>query len=154
MIVVSDTSAITALLQIGKAELLFTIYGEVFIPEAVRDELAATHKNLPAFIRVVPVADLAYCSKLLDELHSGEAEAIALAKEIKADHLLMDEEIGRHVATREGIHVIGLLGVILEAKGRGFISSVKEMVEQLDRQTNFRMSDSIKKIIFQAAGEL
>ena len=154
MIVVSDTSAITALLQIGQVELLSALYGDVFIPEAVRDELTATYKKLPAFIRVVPIADSAYCARLLKELHAGEAEAIVLAKEIKADNLLMDELDGRRVATREGVHVIGLLGVILEAKLRGLIPSAIKISERLEREANFHVTDFIKKIIFREAGEL
>jgi predicted nucleic acid-binding protein len=148
MIVVSDTSAITALLQIGQVELLSALYGDVFIPEAVRDELTATYKKLPAFIRVVPIADSAYCARLLKELHAGEAE------EIKADNLLMDELDGRRVATREGVHVIGLLGVILEAKLRGLIPSAIKISERLEREANFHVTDFIKKIIFREAGEL
>ena len=154
MIVVSDTSAITALLQIGQVELLSALYGDVFIPEAVRDELTATYKKLPAFIRVVPIADSAYCARLLKELHAGEAEAIVLAKEIKADNLLMDELDGRRVATREGVHVIGLLGVIIEAKLRGLIPSAVKISERLEREAHFHVADSIKEIIFREAGEL
>jgi predicted nucleic acid-binding protein len=136
MIVVSDTSAITALLQIGQAELLSALYGDVFIPEAVRDELTATHKQLPVFIRVVPVADHAYRARLLKELHAGEAEAVVLAREIKADNLLMDELNGRRVAMREGVHVIGLLGVVLEAKLRGLIPSAMKISERLEREAH------------------
>jgi uncharacterized protein len=154
MIVVSDTSAITALLQIEQAELLSALYGDVYIPKAVRDELAAAHNQLPAFIRVVPVADNAYCARLLKELDAGEAEAIVLAKEIKADNLLMDELDGRRVAQREGVHVIGLLGVVLEAKLRGLIPSAVTISERLEREAHFRVADSIKETIYRAAGEL
>jgi len=154
MIVVSDTSAITALLQIGQAELLSALYGDVFIPEAVRDELTATHKQLPVFIRVVPVADHAYRARLLNELHAGEAEAVVLAREIKADNPLVDELNGRRVAIREGVHVIGLLGVVLEAKLRGLIPSAMKISERLEREAHFHVADSIQKTIFLAAGEL
>jgi predicted nucleic acid-binding protein len=154
MIVVSDTSAITALLQIGQAELLSALYGNVFIPEAVRNELTATHTQLPNFIRVVPVADNAYCARLLQELDAGEAEAIVLAKETKADNLLMDELDGRRVAMREGVHVIGLLGVVLEAKLRGLIPSAIKISERLEREAHFHVADSIKETIYRAAGEL
>jgi predicted nucleic acid-binding protein len=120
----------------------------------VRDELTVTHKKLPVFIRVVPIVDNAYCARLLEELHAGEAEAIVLAKEIKADNLLMDELDGRRVATREGVHVIGLLGVVLEAKLRGLIPSATKISEQLENEAHFHVADSIKETIFRAAGEL
>jgi hypothetical protein len=50
------------------------------------------------------------------ELHRGEAEAIALALEIKADWLLMDEREGRAVARQLGLQVTGVLGVLLRGK--------------------------------------
>ena len=52
MIVVSDTSPLTALLTVGKAEILSQLFGDVIIPEEVRDELARSHSSLPNWIRV------------------------------------------------------------------------------------------------------
>ena len=52
MIVVSDTSPITALLAVGKADLLKQLFGEVVIPNAVGAELRRTHPELPAWLRV------------------------------------------------------------------------------------------------------
>jgi hypothetical protein len=81
MIVVSDTSPLTTLKQIGRVELLRELYGEVLIPEAVRDELSAAHESLPGFVECVPVADRRAVNSLLEKLDAGEAEAIVLAKE-------------------------------------------------------------------------
>ena len=53
MIVVSDTSAVTSLLQIGRGELLYRIYGDIFIPEAVQQGLLVAHPTLPGFIESV-----------------------------------------------------------------------------------------------------
>jgi predicted nucleic acid-binding protein len=153
MIVVSDTSAITSLLQIGRAELLSRIYSDVFIPEAVRDELLNGHSSVPNFIRCKPVSSRAEVQRLLAELDLGEAEAIILAKELKADELLIDETAGRRVATREGVKVIGLLGVLLEAKGRGMVDSVRKITGELEMKAGFRLSDPVKELFFREAGE-
>ena len=59
MIVVSDTSAITSLLQIGRVELLASVYEKVFIPDAVRNELREEHANIPSFFRCQTVSDAA-----------------------------------------------------------------------------------------------
>jgi uncharacterized protein len=153
MIVVSDTSALTALLQVNRIELLVQIYEEVFIPQAVRDELLRTHPVLPAFLQCRPVADTAQVARISTELDRGESEAIVLAKELRADDLLIDEARGREVARREGVHVIGLLGVLLEAKGRRLISSVRELTAELERRAGFFVSENVRETIFRAAGE-
>jgi len=154
MIVVSDTSAITSLLQIGRVELLTLVYEKVFIPDAVRDELLEEHARIPSFISCQSVVDVGAVKRLLVELDLGEAEAIVLAKELKAEDLLIDEAEGRRVAAREGVHAIGLLGVLVQAKGRGFISSVREVTGELESKAGFHVSDAVKEIIFRAAGEL
>lgn len=153
MIVVSDTSAITALLRVNREKLLLQIYERVLIPAAVRDELRRSHPIVPDFLECRTVLDTLSVQRFCSELDLGEAEAIVLAKEVKADELLMDESAGRRVAVREGIRVIGLLGVLLEAKGRGFIASVREVTRELELRAAFYVSASVKEIIFRAAGE-
>lgn len=154
MIVVSDTTAITSLLQIGRSELLFQIYSDVFIPEAVQRELLVAHPVLPDFLRVKKIANLGDYQRLITIVDEGEAEAIVLAKEIRADELLIDETEGRRVAIEEGLQIIGLLGVLLEAKQRGLIASVRQVTAELENTATFHVSDAVKETIFRAAGEL
>jgi predicted nucleic acid-binding protein len=52
MIVVSDTSPVTALLTVGQVDLLARLFGEVVIPEAVQRELLKSHTRLPEWLRV------------------------------------------------------------------------------------------------------
>lgn len=98
MIVVSDTSSITALITIQQIDLLRQLYGEVKIPPAVAEELLAYHTELPSSIQTVPVSDIPLLSELNRQLDRGEAEAIVLAKELHADLLLIDEALGREAA--------------------------------------------------------
>lgn len=56
MIVVSDTSPITALITVREIELLQNLFGEVFIPEAVRVELLRSHSELPDWLQCRRVA--------------------------------------------------------------------------------------------------
>jgi uncharacterized protein len=153
MIVVSDTSAITSLIQVSRVEVLSRLYGEICIPETVRKELLRTHPVLPEFVRVRPTEKKIDVQRLCTELDLGEAEAIVLAKEISADYLLIDEALGRQVAIREGVKVIGLLGVLLEGKEHGYISSVREVTAELEAIAGFRVADAVKQIIFREAGE-
>src|SRR5215475_5352322 len=123
MIVVSDTSPLTALLTVSEAELLPKLFNEVIVPEAVQTELLRGHPRLPAWLRVEPVKNLALVRHYAKSVDLGEAEAIGLAKELRADHLLIDERKGRNLAIREGVPVLGLVGVVLLAKRRGLIPS-------------------------------
>jgi uncharacterized protein len=154
MIVVSDTSAITALLQVRKEALLADLYGQVLVPEAVQTELLQTHPHLPPFLRSVRVEAVAEVQRLSAELDLGEAEAIALAKELRADLLLMDELEGRRVALREGVPFIGLLGVLVQAKRAGHIASVRLLIAELESVADFRLSEEVKAVAFRNAGEL
>ena len=70
-------------------------------------------------------SNAALISLLLVELHAGEAEAIALALEVKASWLLMDERDGRRMARQLALPVTGVLGVLLRAKKRGEINAVR-----------------------------
>jgi predicted nucleic acid-binding protein len=154
MIVVSDTSPITTLLQIGRVDLLHELYGEVLIPEAVRDELSQSHQSLPKFFQCEPVLGRANVGQLLTEINLGEAEAIVLAKEKNADFLLIDEIDGRDVATREGLRIIGLLGVLGEAKFAGLIPSVGDILREIETQTTFYISTKTKNLVLKLVGEL
>ena len=154
MIVVSDTSAITGLLQIGRLDLLEKLFHQILIPEAVRGELSKSHPFLPAYLRCEPVRNSAAVKQLLAEIDLGEAEAIVLAKERHADILLIDELKGRRVAEREGLRFVGLMGVLIQAKQEHFIKSVRDLTAELERVADFRVSEKIKSAAFRKAGEL
>jgi predicted nucleic acid-binding protein len=153
MIVVSDTSVITSLIQVGRAVLLQQLYGQVLIPAAVHAELIRTHPQTPSFLEVRSAADRARVTQLEAELDLGEAEAIVLAKETNADLLLIDEKLGRQIALREGLRITGLIGLAVDAKHRRMIASVRELVAQLEMEAGFRVSESVKAEAFRLAGE-
>src|SRR5665213_705843 len=107
MIVVSDTSPITALLAVEQADLLKQLFGEAVIPNAVETELLRMHPVLPAWLRVQSLQNFAKANVYAFSVDRGEAEAIALAEELHADHLLIDERKGRRLAQRQGLAVLG-----------------------------------------------
>lgn len=84
MMVVSDTSPLTALLTVGEADLLPRLFAEVVIPQAVRDELLRSHSFLPTWLRVEAVKNRAEALRIAEVVDAGEAEAIELAKELHA----------------------------------------------------------------------
>ena len=132
MIVVSDTTAITTLLKAGMEGLLPQLFENVTIPQAVWDELLAFHSQLPnsVLLRAVGRADRRLPETAL--LGRGEAEAITLAKEINADLLLTDDLKARGIAAGLNIKCTGLLGLLIRAKQRGHIASVREAMGRLE----------------------
>lgn len=153
MIVVSDTSPITALLAVEEADLLQQLFGEVIIPNAVETELRRTHPVLPGWLRVRSPHSTTKTDLYARSVDRGEAEAIALAEELHADHLLIDERKGRRLARQQGLPVLGLLGVILLAKRAGLIASARKLLEDLDREAGIYLADELKKAALKTVGE-
>jgi len=135
MIIISDTSPLSSLALVGYLSILKDIYTNVVIPQAVANELAnLTEEDIRIkaiislnWIQVKQATNLELVACLRNEynLDLGEAEAIALALELKADELLIDERLGRREAVRLGLSITGVLGVLLIAKNRGLIAKVK-----------------------------
>ncbi|HRJ76011.1 MAG TPA: DUF3368 domain-containing protein, partial [Anaerolineales bacterium] len=82
-----------------------------------------------------------------------EAEAIALALQLKADLILMDERDGRSVAKSMGLNPIGILGVLVRAKQAGTIQSVKEVLNKLRNEAGFYITDGLMQNILSEIGE-
>ncbi len=146
MIVVADTTPLRYLAVIGCEHLLPALYGRVLIPRAVEDEL--NHDHAPELVRVwlasrpswleirqpsIPLPDI--------DLDAGEREAIALAEEVAADLLLVDEWDARLEAERRHLRVVGTLRVLADGANRG-LTSLEESLYRL-RSTNFRVNPQL-----------
>jgi len=86
-------------------------------------------------------------------LDQGEAEAIALAVELGSDAVLMDETEGRRIAKHYGLPVIGVLGILLEAKHRNLIDAVLPQVDLLRDVAGFYLSNAVVEAVRQLANE-
>lgn len=158
MIVVSDTSPISNLLQIGDLDLLRLLFGEIVIPNDVFLEICEVENQAEIltrqdWIRRVEISDSALKTELLRDLDKGEAEAIVLAIELKADYLLMDETKGRAIAETHKVKVIGILGVLLQAKEKGLIPEVKPHLLKLVNEAGFWLSPNIIEKVLELADE-
>jgi len=148
MIVIADTTPINYLILIGEIHVLEQLYGRIVLPSAVRDELLhpkAPMKvkewitELPDWVEVRSASPVHDAN--LDRLDKGEREAIALAIDLAADYLIVDEMAGRREAERLGFSVIGTLGVIGDAAVEGLLD-LHAAVERL-RRTSFHISPAI-----------
>jgi predicted nucleic acid-binding protein len=161
MIVVSNTSPIINLAAVGQLALLPQLYGEVIIPPAVYDEVVISGAGQPgameigeaAWAKVRPISNQALATALRMELDDGEAEAIALAVEMKADLLLIDERKGRRVAEKLNCRLIGLLGVLIEARQHNLLTAVKPVLDELLEKAGFRVSRALYERVLQVVGE-
>lgn len=152
MVVVADTTPVNYLILIGQIELLARLYKHILMPPAVIAELRhplapepvrAWVGNPPLWLEVLgSEGNLA-----LSQLDLGESEAIALAIEVHAEVLLMDDQAGRQEAVRRGLKVAGTLSVLDEAGQAGFVDFDHAVVEL--RKTTFRLSPSVLREIVQ-----
>lgn len=150
MIIVSDTTPLSELAKVGQLDLLPQLFGQVVIPQAVYTEI--TTGNHPAallapslaWLEVRAVGDVQRIRALQQNfnLDLGESAAIALAEELNADQLLIDERAGRFVAAAQQLQIIGTVGILLLAKQRGLIESVKVVLDGLIA-SGMRISDRL-----------
>lgn len=147
--IVCDASCLILFNKIGNLDLLHQVFGKILITDTVAEEFG---HSIPEWIQVRPPNSILQ-KGLLNILDAGEASAITLAAELKDALLIIDEFKGRKVAKKMGLTVTGSLGVIIIAKYKGHISSVKAIIEKIER-TNFRISPSIIQSVLKKVDEL
>lgn len=154
MIIIADTTPIHYLILIGKAEVLKELFGRVIVPQAVIDELTRDRTpqpvrdwidSQPSWLEVrQPSLELADVAKSLGK---GERAAIALAVELAADALLLDDKRAKNEARRRNIPVITILNILESAAERGWLD-LPDAITRL-RQTSFYLpaEDAIKEAL-------
>jgi uncharacterized protein len=161
MIVVSNTSPLINLANIGQLQLLQQLYGQVIIPPAVYDEIVIAGAGQPGamevktydWIKVEQISNQQMVTLLQVDVDIGEAEAIVLALELKPDLLLLDERKGRQVASNLGIKFTGILGILTEAKNHKLINAIKPIMDDLIKQVGFRIGSKLYQRVLQIANE-
>lgn len=145
-LVIADTGPINYLVLIGHVELLPILFEKVTLPSAVNDELS--NPETPSVVRRWIAAPPQWLEirharefKTVSGLGLGETEAIALALELRADLLLMDDRRGVKEARSYGIEVTGTLGVLGLAGKRGLVNLV-EAFERI-KNTSFRYPQTV-----------
>lgn len=148
-VIISDTSCLIILNKIRELDLLRQLYETVTI---TLDIFVEYGEQLPDWIEVEQAKDQ-YRQQLLElEIDLGEASAIALALETEDSIIILDDWKARKLAERLGLSVTGTLGVIINAKKSGLISSIKPYLDKI-RKTNFRISDELEQIALKEANE-
>jgi predicted nucleic acid-binding protein len=156
--VVSNTSPLLYLHQLGSIDLLPRLYSQILVPASVVEELAAGRAaghDVPdvaalPWARIVSSPTLALLA-LATDLGKGEAEAIAIAHERNA-LLILDDGLARRHAKVVGVTLTGTLGVLVKAKTAGHIPRVATLISRLT-ELGFRLSDRTRDEILKLANE-
>lgn len=148
MTVVSNTTPLNYLILIGRTDILVKLYELVVIPEAVLNELTAPSTPIPVrdWIANMPPWLTVQKAPLLipgemEAIQIGERQAIALAKDIRAKYVLLDDRRARQMARRSGLNVVGTLGILIDAAEQG-LTNLGDAISAL-KKTNFRASPAL-----------
>jgi predicted nucleic acid-binding protein len=161
MIVVCNTSPLTNLAAIGQFSLLQQLYTRLHIADGVWEELNAGGQHWPGrdqvaaaeWIEQHSVQNQDLVTALRRDLDKGEAETIALALELGADLVLLDEREGRHAAQRLDLRVSGVVGLLLEGKSRGAVTAVRPHLDALRHRAGFYLGEPVYRTALSLAGE-
>lgn len=161
MIVVSNTSPIINLAMINQLELLQKLYQEVIISQEVYREITIKGEGQPGskeiihlpWIQIKQPKNISLIHLLKKDLHSGEAETLALACELKSDLLLLDERLARQIASLLKLHYIGLMGILIEAKRKHLIPQVKPLLDRLIQEAGFWIKPTLYHQVLNTANE-
>ena len=161
MKVICDAAVLIGLAKIGRLDLLRKLYGNIYIPWGVYEEVVLRGRERPGveeidrakWIKKIKIKDKASVNLLVSELGQGESEVLVLSKELKADLLILDGGRARIAAISAGFRIVGLAGLLLLAKQRNMIQSVKPLFDEL-MDKNFRLSEKIIQSILEKAGEI
>ena len=158
MVIVADSSPLISFAILNKLEILNKIFDDILIPESIFIEISINDKpysnelNEFAKNRTKKVKNKLAVQLLRKDLDLGESEAIVLAKENKIQDILIDEYKGRKIARETGLHPIGTIGVLLQAKKQKILKEVKCELDKLIIN-HIRISKDLYATAIKLAGE-
>lgn len=156
---VSNTSPLLYLHRIGVLDWLPRLFGEVWIPGAVVNELAEGRRkgyDVPEvedcrWLRIVEPKNRPSEWLSLD-LGSGELAAMSLGLEDTEKIILLDDLLARNIAKAAGLNVWGTLKILLEGKSAGLTETIEPLMDRLC-QKGMWLSDDIRRRILVLAAE-
>lgn len=159
-IAVVNTSPIVYLSSINQLSLLKKLFNEIYIPDAVKQELLSGGRDsfgvkeikTEKWLKTKKIKNKLAKEYLLTEIDDGEAEVIILTEELKTGTIIMDDKLGKRVAKLRGIKVVGTLRILVAAKEKGLITAVKPLIEKL-KESGFWLSNNVYRAILREARE-
>jgi len=139
-LIIADTSCFITLSNIEKMDLLRLLYKQIVTTPEIAQEFG---ESLPDWVEIIPVSDKSKQNLLEMQVDKGEASAIALALENENSVLILDDNKARKLALNLKLDFTGTIGVIIAAKQKDIISSIKPIIEKI-KETNFRISADLE----------
>jgi predicted nucleic acid-binding protein len=141
VIAVSNSSPLIILARLDCFPLLNRLFSRLIISSEVYKEVVVAGKGLPgatevasaAWIETEQLQDPATLAMALNRypLGAGELSAILLAKECRADTVLLDDHQARQLAKREGLAVLGTVGLLEAFYVRGLLPDLGATFQML-----------------------
>jgi hypothetical protein len=160
-VIISNTTPLINFACIRRLDILTKLFPQVYIPNAVREELQNKIQKFPTisnileydFIKTLEIKNTQLVNSLRIDLHLGEAEAIVLAIENPNSFLLLDELAGRSIARFQNLKFTGTIGCLLEAKRENIISEIKPFLDSIQLNGNFWISQGLYTQVLRDAKE-
>jgi predicted nucleic acid-binding protein len=157
MTVVSNMSPLHYLILINCEHILPLLYGQVFTPPAVIEEMRAPNTpevvrrwvdSPPEWLQIVEPANIEDIPRLgQGKRGAGEKASIALAREIRADALFIDDKKGIQEAQKRGLKAVRMLTIVDRAAERGFIDNLPEVLDTLLNSTPYYAGKEVLKVV-------
>lgn len=161
---ISDSSTLIHLAALGRLILLREYYTEVLIPPAVWKEVAEEGRGRPGareveeaarvgWLKVIAASNEPLVRLLKRGLQDGEAEALALAVERQVEVVLLDESDARRVAAVYGLRKTGVVGILIQARLDGKVTSLRQELDRLRQDAGFWITEDLYRQALEAVGE-
>jgi predicted nucleic acid-binding protein len=149
-VIITDTSCFILLEKINAFDVLNRLFQNVVTTPEIQHEFGS---DLPPWVQIKPVKDIALMKALTIIVDLGEASAIALAMETPQSLIIIIDDLkGRKLAAKMELTFMGTLGMLLKAKEYNIIAHIRPYVDII-QLTNFRYDQPLIDYVLEVAGE-
>ncbi|MEM1280680.1 MAG: DUF3368 domain-containing protein [Cyanobacteria bacterium P01_H01_bin.152] len=145
---VTNSTCLIGLERIQRLDILPQVFDPIAVPPVVQSEVGIS----ASWLTVQATRNRGMVQSLQTQIDAGEAEAIALAMELRDVFVILDDLSARRIAQQLGLKVIGTVGLLVRAKQQDVISEIKPILDALTT-ANFRISDALIRKALQLADE-
>jgi len=151
-IVISNATPLISLCSVGYEYILKELFTRILISQAVDMELRVLDKPGSRFgdlewVEIVPVRNKEIILFLRKDIDTGEAETIALAKQMNADVVIIDENTGYQIAKHLDLPVVRTLSILKVAKDKKIITEIRPIVEQMVSRGRWYSKNVLSKFL-------